>query len=38
MMVGMVPMAIGGAGEDRNAALARVVIGGLLFTTPTCPY
>jgi multidrug efflux pump subunit AcrB len=35
MMVGMVPMAIGGAGEEQNAALARAVIGGLLFATPT---
>jgi multidrug efflux pump subunit AcrB len=35
MIVGMVPMAIGGAGEEQNAALARAVIGGLLFATPT---
>jgi hypothetical protein len=35
MIVGMIPMAIGGAGEEQNAALARVVIGGLLFATPT---
>ena len=35
MMVGMLPMAIGGAGEEQNAALARAVIGGLLFATPT---
>ncbi|HXX03707.1 MAG TPA: efflux RND transporter permease subunit [Xanthobacteraceae bacterium] len=35
MTVGMVPMAIGGAGEEQNAALARAVIGGLLFATPT---
>jgi multidrug efflux pump subunit AcrB len=35
MIVGMVPMAIGGPGEDQNAALARAVIGGLLFATPT---
>ena len=34
MIVGMIPMAIGGAGE-ANAALARAVIGGLLFATPT---
>ena len=27
MIVGMVPMAIGGAGEEQNAALARAVIG-----------
>ena len=37
MIVGMVPMAIGGTGEEQNAALARAVIGGLLFATPTCP-
>src|SRR6476660_1864471 len=35
MIVGMVPMAIGGPGEEQNAALARAVIGGLLFATPT---
>jgi multidrug efflux pump subunit AcrB len=35
MIVGMVPMAIGGAGEEQNASLARAVIGGLLFATPT---
>jgi multidrug efflux pump subunit AcrB len=35
MIVGMIPMAIGGAGEEQNAALARAVIGGLLFVTPT---
>jgi len=35
MIVGMTPMAIGGAGEEQNAALARAVIGGLLFATPT---
>src|SRR5713101_2616158 len=35
MLVGMIPMAIGGAGEEQNAALARAVIGGLLFATPT---
>jgi multidrug efflux pump subunit AcrB len=35
MIVGMIPMAIGGPGEDQNAALARAVIGGLLFATPT---
>ena len=34
MVVGMIPMAIGGAGEEQNAALARAVIGGLLFATP----
>jgi len=35
MIVGMAPMAIGGPGEEQNAALARAVIGGLLFATPT---
>jgi multidrug efflux pump subunit AcrB len=35
MIVGMIPMAIGGAGEEQNAALARAVIGGLMFATPT---
>jgi multidrug efflux pump subunit AcrB len=35
MIVGMIPMAIGGAGGEQNAALARAVIGGLLFATPT---
>src|SRR5262245_40058822 len=35
MIVGVIPMAIGGAGEEQNAALARAVIGGLLFATPT---
>jgi multidrug efflux pump subunit AcrB len=34
MIVGMIPLAIGGAGEEQNAALARAVIGGLLFATP----
>jgi multidrug efflux pump subunit AcrB len=29
MIVGMIPMATGGAGEEQNAALARAVIGGL---------
>ena len=33
MIVGMIPMAIGGPGEEQNAALARAVIGGLLFAT-----
>jgi multidrug efflux pump subunit AcrB len=33
MVAGMTPMAIGG--EGQNAALARAVIGGLLFATPT---
>jgi multidrug efflux pump subunit AcrB len=35
MIMGMLPMAIGGPGEEQNAALARAVIGGLLFATPT---
>jgi multidrug efflux pump subunit AcrB len=35
MIVGMIPMAIGAPGEEQNAALARAVIGGLLFATPT---
>ena len=35
MIVGMIPLAIGGAGEEPTAALARAVIGGLLFATPT---
>ena len=35
MLVGMVPMAIGGAGEEQNAVLARAVIGGVLVGTVT---
>ncbi len=35
MMVGMVPMAIGGPGEEQNAVLARAVIGGVLVGTMT---
>jgi len=35
MIVGMLPMAIGGPGEEQNAVLARAVIGGLLFGTGT---
>jgi multidrug efflux pump subunit AcrB len=36
MIVGMIPMALGlEPGEEQNAALARSVIGGLLFATPT---
>jgi multidrug efflux pump subunit AcrB len=35
MTVGMIPIAIGGASEEQNAALARAVIGGLLFATST---
>jgi multidrug efflux pump subunit AcrB len=35
MLVGMVPMAIGGPGEEQNAVLARAVIGGVLVGTVT---
>jgi multidrug efflux pump subunit AcrB len=35
MIIGMIPMAIGGPGEEQNASLARAVIGGLAFATPT---
>jgi multidrug efflux pump subunit AcrB len=35
MIVGMIPMAIGGPGSEQNSVLARAVIGGLLFATPT---
>jgi multidrug efflux pump subunit AcrB len=35
MIIGMIPMAIGGSGEEQNASLARAVIGGLVFATPT---
>jgi multidrug efflux pump subunit AcrB len=35
MIVGMVPMAIGGAGEEQNAVLARAVIGGVMVGTIT---
>jgi multidrug efflux pump subunit AcrB len=35
MIVGMLPMALGGPGGEENAALARAVCGGLLFATPT---
>ena len=35
MIVGMIPMAIGGPGEEQNAALAWAAIGGLLLATPT---
>jgi multidrug efflux pump subunit AcrB len=35
MLVGMIPMAIGGAGEEQNAVLARAVIGGVLVGTIT---
>jgi hypothetical protein len=33
MIVGMMPMALGGAGEEQNATLARAVIGGLVVGT-----
>jgi len=35
MIVGMLPMALGGPGEEQNAVLARAVIGGLLVGTVT---
>jgi multidrug efflux pump subunit AcrB len=35
MVVGMLPMAIGGPGEEQNSVLARAVIGGLLVGTLT---
>ena len=35
MIVGMLPMAIGGAGEEQNAVLARAVIGGVAIGTAT---
>src|SRR5207237_1168195 len=35
MIVGMIPMAIGGAGEEQNAALARADIMGVLLPTNT---
>ncbi len=35
MIVGMVPMAIGGPGEEQNAVLARAVIGGVMVGTIT---
>jgi multidrug efflux pump subunit AcrB len=35
MIIGMIPMAIGGPGEEQNASLARAVVGGLVFATPT---
>ncbi len=34
MIVGMLPLAIGGGQEEQNTALARAVIGSLLFATP----
>ena len=33
MIVGMMPMAIGAPGEERNAVLARAVIGGVTIGT-----
>jgi multidrug efflux pump subunit AcrB len=35
MIVGMIPMAIGGPGEEQNAVLARAVIGGVAIGTVT---
>jgi multidrug efflux pump subunit AcrB len=35
MVVGMIPMAIGGPGEEQNAVLARAVIGGVAVGTLT---
>jgi multidrug efflux pump subunit AcrB len=35
MVAGMIPMAIGGGGEEQNAVLARAVIGGVLVGTLT---
>jgi multidrug efflux pump subunit AcrB len=35
MVVGMLPMAIGGPGEEQNAVLARAVIGGVMAGTVT---
>jgi multidrug efflux pump subunit AcrB len=35
MIVGMLPMAIGGPGEEQNAVLARAVIGGVALGTIT---
>jgi multidrug efflux pump subunit AcrB len=35
MIVGMIPMAIGGPGEEQNAVLARAVLGGVLVGTMT---
>ena len=35
MIVGMLPMAIGGLGEEENAVLARAVIGGVIVGTIT---
>jgi multidrug efflux pump subunit AcrB len=35
MIAGMLPMAIGGPGEEQNAVLARAVIGGVAIGTIT---
>ena len=35
MIVGMLPMAIGGPGEEQHAVLARAVIGGVAIGTIT---
>jgi len=35
MIVGMLPMVIGGPGEEQNAALARAVVGGVMIGTIT---
>jgi len=35
MIVGMIPMAIGGPGEEQNAVLARAVLGGVIVGTMT---
>jgi multidrug efflux pump subunit AcrB len=35
MIVGMLPMAIGGPGEEQNTVLARAVIGGVAIGTIT---
>jgi multidrug efflux pump subunit AcrB len=35
MIVGMIPMAIGGPGEEQNSVLARAVIGGVMVGTLT---
>jgi multidrug efflux pump subunit AcrB len=35
MIVGMLPMAIGGPGEEQNSVLARAVIGGVMIGTIT---
>jgi multidrug efflux pump subunit AcrB len=35
MIVGMIPMAIGGPGEEQNAVLARALLGGVVVGTMT---